>query len=719
MVNIVVNGTAIYGSADYPITSGTVGRKVRFTFDESWDGLLKIGVFRCGGVEKEIELDNVNECEFPWEVLVHANVGKCIDVGICGLLEDKIVYPTIYTGVGNLLQGTVVTGDTSIPYTPSATEQALTKSEKALKSVEEILQHEELIRLVETHDELDALEPEVNLAFVRTNRGKFNPVTLEVGEQYGGIGSVYPREHLFIDPLLVDFFPCEPFVVTTEPTNGFYHEFATDGSTWFTIKSFNDTRCYQYLIYNNTENPITIDGITCPFTGWQEYEDATEYNPARVFEHDPYTDPMMHLYFSLINVKFTSDEHFEDLEKILSLTYIYSSRYRGLYHRDYYGWNRIDAGDIKLGLQAVTEQSHTHTVSDDEVGNVTINLATNKGGGDIGGGIIGGNGDLELQSAYDEPMREMKTLTIDDSTYEIVDDKARQKLSTLEDSNGGIYVGTGDMPDDCNVQIDPDGDVAVIPTKTSELENDSGFITNDKIDLTDKPFDDTDVSIELPADTSNCTMISSQPIQSVGGIPVTFIKVSESVFKTAEDIIDVVIKVNYEATGAVGDFTAESKHIHDLGNGFGVIGYSKSVDGEFPFFMDIHTIGTVTLPTTEMEDFSEDAVYNVQETGLYFLYMDGMAKTLSCEKDNPTKLEPNIYYSFGEVATLALEFSEGDSTKVNEYMFSFISGETATVLTLPSSVQWVNELTVEANKRYEISVVDNIGLWCAVEAVSE
>ncbi len=78
-------------------------------------------------------------------------------------------------------------------------------------------------------------------------------------------------------------------------------------------------------------------------------------------------------------------------------------------------------------------------------------------------------------------------------------------------------------------------------------------------------------------------------------------------------------------------------------------------------------------------------------------------------------LEPNTNYSFGESATLTLEFAEGDTDKINEYSFTFISGETPTVLTLPSSVQWANELTVEANKRYEISIVDNIGLWCAVE----
>lgn len=79
---------------------------------------------------------------------------------------------------------------------------------------------------------------------------------------------------------------------------------------------------------------------------------------------------------------------------------------------------------------------------------------------------------------------------------------------------------------------------------------------------------------------------------------------------------------------------------------------------------------------------------------------------------------PNTDYSFGECESLTITFTEGKKSKRNEYMFSFTSGATPTVLTLPDTVKWANELTVEANKRYEISIVDNIGLWCAVE-VSE
>ncbi len=90
-------------------------------------------------------------------------------------------------------------------------------------------------------------------------------------------------------------------------------------------------------------------------------------------------------------------------------------------------------------------------------------------------------------------------------------------------------------------------------------------------------------------------------------------------------------------------------------------------------------------------------------------------QTLNVTPAQTTALTPNTLYRFGEVATLTLDFTEGEADKVNEYLFSFISGATATVLTLPSSVKWVNELTVESNKRYEISVVDNIALWCAVD----
>jgi len=35
--------------------------------------------------------------------------------------------------------------------------------------------------------------------------------------------------------------------------------------------------------------------------------------------------------------------------------------------------------------------------------------------------------------------------------------------------NPGVYVGTGDMPEDCNVQIDPDGDTFTVDELIAEV----------------------------------------------------------------------------------------------------------------------------------------------------------------------------------------------------------------------------------------------------------
>ena len=90
------------------------------------------------------------------------------------------------------------------------------------------------------------------------------------------------------------------------------------------------------------------------------------------------------------------------------------------------------------------------------------------------------------------------------------------------------------------------------------------------------------------------------------------------------------------------------------------------------------------------------------------------------DQETSVALDAAYYYIFSEVQNLELTFLINNDLKRlrNEYSFSFISGETPTVLTLPAAVKWANELTIEANKRYEVSIVDNVGLWCAVE-VSE
>lgn len=76
-------------------------------------------------------------------------------------------------------------------------------------------------------------------------------------------------------------------------------------------------------------------------------------------------------------------------------------------------------------------------------------------------------------------------------------------------------------------------------------------------------------------------------------------------------------------------------------------------------------------------------------------------------------LDPNTFYRWREVGSLTiLSLSEIGLQEGNlaEYMFEFKSGATPTVLTLPENVKWIGSHTVEANKTYQVSIVNNLAV---------
>jgi len=60
--------------------------------------------------------------------------------------------------------------------------------------------------------------------------------------------------------------------------------------------------------------------------------------------------------------------------------------------------------------------------------------------------------------------------------------------------------------------------------------------------------------------------------------------------------------------------------------------------------------------------------------------------------------------------TLTLTLAAGEENKLSEYMFEFTSGTTPTTLTLPESVKWIGDNTIEASKTYQVSIVNNIAV---------
>ena len=72
---------------------------------------------------------------------------------------------------------------------------------------------------------------------------------------------------------------------------------------------------------------------------------------------------------------------------------------------------------------------------------------------------------------------------------------------------------------------------------------------------------------------------------------------------------------------------------------------------------------------------------------------------------------PNVYYVWGEVAELTITL--GDFTNdgyTDEYCFEFVSGEVATTLIMDEGIKWVLELNIEANKKYQVSILNGIGV---------
>lgn len=82
-------------------------------------------------------------------------------------------------------------------------------------------------------------------------------------------------------------------------------------------------------------------------------------------------------------------------------------------------------------------------------------------------------------------------------------------------------------------------------------------------------------------------------------------------------------------------------------------------------------------------------------------------------------IQPDVLNKWGEVTSLTVDFAEGNEDYAHEYCIEFVSGETATTLSLPSAVKFPDEPTIETNMRYQISVVNNIALIAGVAVETE
>ena len=107
------------------LTSGTVGLPVRFHFDDAWDGLTKVAVFRAG--DKVIDRLNIaDETTVPQEVMQRRHCE--LTVGVYGInTEGTLVIPTVYASAGVIQPGADPSGDESVDPSAPAWQSAVMK----------------------------------------------------------------------------------------------------------------------------------------------------------------------------------------------------------------------------------------------------------------------------------------------------------------------------------------------------------------------------------------------------------------------------------------------------------------------------------------------------------------------------------------------------------------------------------------------------------------
>ena len=81
------------------------------------------------------------------------------------------------------------------------------------------------------------------------------------------------------------------------------------------------------------------------------------------------------------------------------------------------------------------------------------------------------------------------------------------------------------------------------------------------------------------------------------------------------------------------------------------------------------------------------------------------------QTDVSVSIKPNVLNIWGEVESLEITLAQPDDTSiVNEYMIQFTSGEVTTTLILPSEIKWMSPPTIQSNKVYQISIVNNLAV---------
>lgn len=161
-----------------------------------------------------------------------------------------------------------------------------------------------------------------------------------------------------------------------------------------------------------------------------------------------------------------------------------------------------------------------------------------------------------------------------------------------------------------------------------------------------------------------------------------------------------------------GDAEAVSESTYDIGSFSAMSGRMIREDGSVINIADEIANGNIGGGggTTNYNDLTNKPTINGVEISGDKTSADYKISAETTQVDHGTadttfELPANQYHTWGEVTSLTLTLGAGTSGQANGYWFSFDSGDTATILSLPETVK--TDIVVEPNMHYECSIVGN------------
>lgn len=362
---------------------------------------------------------------------------------------------------------------------------------------------------------------------------------------------------------------------------------------------------------------------------------------------------------------------------------------------------------------------HFKNYSDFNSKKLSANEANTKYTQGVGGAIQDGSPDILYQSIC-----------------WIKDTKQQWTHGQLYDLSGG-----GEMPDLADVAFSGDyEDLSNKPTIPAEQVNADWNATSGKAQILNKPTipNGTITGVSANGTSVATSGVANIPAATTGKYGVTKLSSATNSTSTTLAATPSAVKSAYDlangkytkpSTGIpFGDFEEQvqgsiikaEESVQSVsvgvttgnataGNFFNVTKDPSTGNVSIQMIQNTLASGKIAIPyTTDVKQYIDQAVANAGG-GTGGSGIPAYREINHGTNETTITIMPNEFHVWDEVSDLTLAFEQEMLGYASEYLFQFTSGATPTTLTLPNDIKFTEDLVIEANKIYQISILKGFG----------